>query len=63
MARWLDEWHPDDETFWERSGKRIARRNLIFSIFAEHLGFTVWTLWSIVAAKMGAYDFSTDQLF
>ncbi|MEV0592407.1 MFS transporter [Nonomuraea cavernae] len=63
MARWLDEWHPDDETFWETSGKRIARRNLIFSIFAEHLGFTVWTLWSIVAAQLGAYDFSTDQLF
>ncbi|GGO74781.1 MFS transporter [Nonomuraea cavernae] len=63
MARWLDEWHPDDETFWETTGKRIARRNLIFSIFAEHLGFTVWTLWSVVAAQMGAYDFSTDQLF
>ncbi|MCA2219945.1 MFS transporter [Nonomuraea aurantiaca] len=63
MARWIAEWHPDDKTFWEGSGKRIARRNLAFSILAEHLGFTVWTLLSIVAAKMGAYDFSTDQLF
>ncbi|MEV0195644.1 MFS transporter [Nonomuraea sp. NPDC050691] len=63
MARWLAEWHPDDETFWESTGKRVARRNLIFSIFAEHLGFTVWTVWSIVATRMGAYEFSTDQLF
>ncbi|MER7503556.1 MFS transporter [Nonomuraea pusilla] len=63
MARWITEWHPDDPAFWESSGRRVARRNLIFSILAEHLGFTVWTLWSIVAAKMGAYAFSTDQLF
>ncbi|MEU6710084.1 MFS transporter [Nonomuraea sp. NPDC046802] len=63
MARWIAEWHPDDPAFWESSGKRVARRNLIFSIAAEHLGFTVWTLWSIVATKLGAYEFTTDQLF
>ena len=63
MARWIAEWHPDDPAFWEKTGKRVARRNLIFSIFAEHLGFTVWTLWSIVATKMGSYEFTTDQLF
>ncbi|MFC7721822.1 MFS transporter [Nonomuraea recticatena] len=63
MARWIADWHPDDPAFWERDGKRVARRNLAFSILAEHVGFTVWTLWSIVAAKMGAFDFTTDQLF
>ncbi|TMR96747.1 MFS transporter [Nonomuraea basaltis] len=63
MARWIAEWHPDNPAFWESSGKRVARRNLIFSIFAEHLGFTVWTLWSIVATKLGVYEFTTDQLF
>ncbi|MFI7699060.1 MFS transporter [Nonomuraea sp. NPDC049480] len=63
MARWIADWHPDDPAFWESTGKRVARRNLIFSIAAEHLGFTVWTLWSIVATKMGVYEFTTDQLF
>jgi NNP family nitrate/nitrite transporter-like MFS transporter len=63
MARWITDWHPDDPVFWAASGKRVARRNLVFSILAEHLGFTVWTLWSIVAAKMGGHHFSTDQLF
>ncbi|MEV4803284.1 MFS transporter [Nonomuraea sp. NPDC049421] len=63
MARWIAEWHPDDPAFWESSGRRVARRNLVFSIVAEHLGFTVWTLWSIVATRMGSYEFSTDQLF
>ncbi|QYC43749.1 Nitrate/nitrite transporter NarK [Nonomuraea coxensis DSM 45129] len=63
MARWIADWHPDDPAFWESSGKRVARRNLVFSILAEHLGFTVWTLWSIVATRMGSYEFTTDQLF
>ncbi|NUR84017.1 MAG: MFS transporter [Nonomuraea sp.] len=63
MTRWIERWHPDDPDFWQRTGRSVARRNLIFSILAEHLGFTVWTLWSIVAAKLGSYAFSTDQLF
>ncbi|MFI7615081.1 MFS transporter [Nonomuraea terrae] len=63
MARWIADWHPDDPAFWESSGKCVARRNLIFSIVAEHLGFTVWTLWSIVATRLGSYEFATDQLF
>ncbi|GII79153.1 MFS transporter [Sphaerisporangium rufum] len=62
-GRWITEWRPDDPGFWASTGSRIARRNLAYSIFAEHLGFTVWTVWSIVAVKLGAYRFSTDQLF
>ncbi|MEU4833408.1 MFS transporter [Streptosporangium sp. NPDC023615] len=64
MAKpWISDWRPDDPDFWQGRGRRVARRNLIFSIFAEHLGFTLWTVWSIVAVQMGSYDFSTDQLF
>ncbi|GAA2903413.1 MFS transporter [Streptosporangium fragile] len=64
MARpWISDWRPDDPGFWEAGGKKVARRNLIFSIFAEHLGFTIWTVWSIVAVQLGSYKFSTDQLF
>ncbi|MEU9833744.1 MFS transporter [Streptosporangium sp. NPDC048047] len=61
--RWIAEWRPDDPGFWADRGRRIARRNLVFSIFAEHLGFTLWTVWSIVAVQLGSYRFSTDQLF
>ncbi|MEU6741804.1 MFS transporter [Streptosporangium sandarakinum] len=61
--RWIAEWRPDDPGFWADTGRRIARRNLAFSIFAEHLGFTLWTVWSIVAVQLGSYRFSTDQLF
>jgi MFS transporter, NNP family, nitrate/nitrite transporter len=51
---WIDDWRPEDPQFWETIGKPIARRNLIFSIFAEHVGFSVWMLWSIVVVQMTA---------
>lgn len=51
---WIDDWRPEDPAFWETTGKPIARRNLIFSIFAEHIGFSVWMLWSIVVVQMMA---------
>jgi len=52
-GRWIDEWDPEDERFWETTGKRIARKNLAFSIFAEHFGFSIWVLWTIVVINLG----------
>jgi NNP family nitrate/nitrite transporter-like MFS transporter len=63
---WIDHWEPEDEEFWERTGKKTARRNLIFSIFAENIAFSVWLLWSISAALLVAhysFGFSASQLF
>ena len=51
---WIDDWRPEDPAFWNSTGRPIARRNLIFSIFAEHIGFSVWLLWSIVVVQMTA---------
>ena len=39
-GRWIDHWEPDDESFWNSGGDKIARKNLVLSMFAEHLGFT-----------------------
>ncbi len=52
MSRWIDDWRPDDETFWDGGGSRIAKRNLVWSMFAEHLGFSVWVLWTIVVLNL-----------
>ena len=52
-GRWIDDWNPDDESFWEASGERIARKNLVLSMFAEHIGFCVWVLWTIVVLNLG----------
>ena len=52
-GRWIEHWEPEDEAFWETTGKRVARRNLAFSILAEHLGFSIWVLWTIVVINLG----------
>lgn len=64
-STWISDWDPENEKFWESEGKFIARRNLIWSIIAEHLGFSIWLIWSIVATKLpqAGFPYSTDQLF
>jgi len=51
-GRWIERWNADDEQFWAVRGRSIARRNLGYSVFAEHIGFSVWLLWSIVVVSM-----------
>src|SRR4051812_5843809 len=51
-GRWIDHWEPEDEQFWEQTGRRVARKNLAFSIFAEHLGFSIWVLWTIIVINL-----------
>jgi NNP family nitrate/nitrite transporter-like MFS transporter len=52
-GRVIHDWRPEDPSFWERTGARVARRNLIGSVFAEHIGFSVWTLWSVLVLFLG----------
>ncbi|MHA6629236.1 nitrate/nitrite transporter [Pseudonocardia sichuanensis] len=52
-GRWIDHWDPEDEGFWERTGRRVANRNLWFSIVSEHIGFSIWTMWSVLVLFMG----------
>lgn len=63
--RWIDDWRPEDEAFWNETGQPIARRNLVWSIFAEHLGFSVWLIWSVSSAYLVAsgFAFTPQQLF
>ncbi|RLK54694.1 MFS transporter [Actinokineospora cianjurensis] len=69
MNRWIDRWEPEDEGFWASTGRRVARRNLVFSIFAEHLGFSIWVLWSVVVLNLsnagfgGGTPFTPSELF
>ena len=49
----ITHWDPENEQFWESTGRSIARRNLAFSIFAEHLGFSIWVLWTIIVINLG----------
>ncbi len=64
-GHWIDHWDPDDESFWESTGKRIARKNLALSIFAEHIGFSIWVLWTIVVINLAniGITLSVSELF
>src|SRR5438477_8765170 len=64
-GRWIDNWDPDDEAFWAHTGGKIARKNLAWSMFAEHLGFSVWVLWTIVVLNLAniGLNLSVSELF
>ena len=64
-GRWIAHWDPEDDAFWEGGGRRVARRNLVLSILAEHLGFSVWVLWSMVVTYLPAagFELSVGQTF
>jgi NNP family nitrate/nitrite transporter-like MFS transporter len=61
----IEHWEVENPTFWEKIGRRIALRNLTFSIFAEFLAFTVWQVWSAVAVQLPAigFRFTLNELF
>ena len=63
--RWIEDWRPEDPDFWETTGRAVARRNLVWSIFAEHVGFSVWLIWSVSSAFLLAqgFEFTAQQLF
>ncbi len=50
---WIDDWRPEDYNFWNSQGRAIARKNLVLSVTSEHIGFSVWSLWSVLVLFMG----------
>lgn len=61
----LKQWQPEDERFWQTTGKRIATRNLWISIPSLLCGFAVWMMWSIISVQMLnlGFPYSAPELF
>ena len=61
----LVDWRPDDEAFWEKTGRRIANRNLWLSMPALLLAFAVWVVWSVIVVELPhiGFPFTPNQLF
>lgn len=59
------DWRPEDKEFWERTGKRIAYRNLAISVPALLCGFAVWGMWGIITVQMLnlGFPFTQAELF
>ena len=60
MSR-LERWEPEDESFWEGRGKRVASRNLWISIPNLLLGFSVWIYWGMVAKYIQRLHFGSPN--
>lgn len=48
----IEDWDAEDVDAWNNGGAKIARRNLIWSIVAEHVGFSIWSIWSVMVLFM-----------
>ena len=61
----LSDWRPEDDDFWEATGKRIAYRNLWISIPSLLCGFAIWGMWGIITVQMLnlGFPFSQAELF
>lgn len=57
----LDKWDVEDSDFWEKTGKRIARRNLWISIPSLLCGFAVWLYWGIITVQMLNLGFAFEK--
>jgi len=61
----IGDWRPEDEKFWESTGKKIAYRNLWISVPALLCGFAVWGMWGIITVQMLnlGFPFTQAELF
>ena len=61
----LHHWDPENPQFWEKTGARIAKRNLWISIISLTLSFAIWVLWSVVTVNLDkvGFRFTSNQLF
>ncbi|OFJ51255.1 nitrate/nitrite transporter [Mycolicibacterium grossiae] len=53
-------WDAEDVAAWEGGNDRIAKRNLIWSIVAEHVGFSIWSIWSVMVLFMPQNVYGID---
>ncbi len=65
MAKDIMKWDPEDQSFWESEGKKIAWQTLWISIPCLLCGFAVWIYWSVITVQMInlGFSFSKGDLF
>ncbi len=61
----ITQWNPEDGAAWAAGNDKIARRNLVWSTVAEHAGFSIWSIWSVMVLCMpeSVYGFTAGQVF
>ena len=61
----IDKWDVENPEFWEKEGKKAAKRNLWISIPSLLNGFAVWLYWGIITVQMLniGFPFEKSELF
>jgi NNP family nitrate/nitrite transporter-like MFS transporter len=64
-SRVITDWDPEDAVAWEAGNQAVARRNLTWSVITEHIGFSIWSIWSVMVLFMpqAVYGFSAADKF
>ncbi len=62
---YLERWLPEDERFWEETGKKIAWRTLTITTVSLVLSFATWFMMSAIVVRLPqvGFTFDTMQLF
>jgi MFS transporter, NNP family, nitrate/nitrite transporter len=59
----ITNWNAEDAAAWQAGNDKIARRNLLCTVAGDHVAFSIWTLWPVMALFMPAsvYGFSAGD--
>jgi NNP family nitrate/nitrite transporter-like MFS transporter len=62
---WLEAWTPEDSTFWQQTGSKIAWRILTITTISLVLSFATWFMISAIVVRLPqiGFKFDTMQLF
>jgi NNP family nitrate/nitrite transporter-like MFS transporter len=65
MSTWLLKWEPENATFWQETGSRIAWRTLSITTLTLMLSFATWFMMSAIVVRLPQIGFRYDtmQLF
>lgn len=65
MSQLITHWQPENPEFWQKTGKKIAKRNLWISIPALLLAFAIWQVWSVAVVNLPniGFKYTENQLF
>ncbi|MFN6962934.1 MAG: MFS transporter [Pyrinomonadaceae bacterium] len=62
---WIEKWTPEESTFWQSEGSRVAWRTLSVTTLTLILSFATWFMMSAIVVRMPAigFKFTQNQLF
>ena len=64
-SKWLTDYDPNNEEYWNKTGKKIAWKTLTITTSALIFSFATCFLYSVIVIKLPqiGFQFTDDQLF